>query len=113
MMRELKKVNKINLLEREAMIYDEYYIKNNSSYFERFKYNTKLSVSKTNMKKPSTSHLSCNLLVCQNYLKMTGKSFFKNTKKYILKTQKEIETLQQELAKTKLQMKRIRISIFR
>ena len=43
MMRELKKVNKINLLEREEMLYDEYHIKNDSSYFERFKYNTKLS----------------------------------------------------------------------
>ena len=39
------------------------------------------------------------------------KEFFKNTKKYILKTQKEIEFLQKELADNQPTDERIRISI--
>ena len=39
------------------------------------------------------------------------KEFFKNTKKYILETQKEIEVLQKELADNQPTDERIRISI--
>ena len=111
MMRELKKVNKINLLEREAMLYDEYYIKNNSSYFERFKYNTKLSVFKDEYEKAFNKSSKLQPFSLPKLSENDRKEFFKNTKKYILKTQKEIETLQQELANNQPTDERIRISI--
>ena len=111
MMRELKKVNKINLLEREAMLYDEYHIKNDSSYFERFKYNTKLSTFKDEYKKAFNKSSKLQPFSLPKLSENDRKEFFKNTKKYILKTQKEIETLQQELANNQPTDERIRISI--
>ena len=111
MMRELKKVNKINLLEREEMLYDEYYIKNDSSYFERFKYNTKLSVFKDEYEKAFNKSSKLQPFNLPKLSESDRKEFFKNTKKYILKTQKEIETLQKELADNQPADERIRISI--
>lgn len=111
MMRELKKVNKINLLEREAMLYDEYHIKNDSSYFERFKYNTKLSTFKDEYKKAFNKSSKLQPFSLPKLSENDRKEFFKNTKKYILKTQKEIETLQQELANNQPTDERIRVSI--
>lgn len=111
MMRELKKVNKINLLEREAMLYDEYYIKNDSSYFERFKYNTKLSVFKDEYEKAFNKSSKLQPFSLPKLSENDRKEFFKNTKKYILETQKEIEALQQELANNQPTDERIRVSI--
>lgn len=111
MMRELKKVNKINLLEREEMLYDEYHIKNDSSYFERFKYNTKLSTFKDEYKKAFNKSSKLQPFSLPKLSENDRKEFFKNTKKYILKTQKEIETLQQELANNQPTDERIRVSI--
>ena len=111
MMRELKKVNKINLLEREAMLYDEYHIKNDSSYFERFKYNTKLSVFKDEYEKTFNKSSKLQPFNLPKLSESDRKEFFKNTKKYILETQKEIETLQQELANNQPTDERIRVSI--
>lgn len=111
MMRELKKVNKINLLEREEMLYDEYHIKNDSSYFERFKYNTKLSTFKDEYKKALNKSSKLQPFSLPKLSENDRKEFFKNTKKYILKTQKEIETLQQELANNQPTDERIRVSI--
>lgn len=111
MMRELKKVNKINLLEREEMLYDEYHIKNDSSYFERFKYNTKLSTFKDEYKKAFNKSSKLQPFSLPKLSESDRKEFFKNTKKYILKTQKEIETLQQELANNQPTDERIRVSI--
>ena len=111
MMRELKKVNKINLLEREAMLYDEYYIKNDSSYFERFKYNTKLSVFKDEYEKAFNKSSKLQPFSLPKLSENDRKEFFKNTKKYILETQKEIEALQQELANNQPTDERIKVSI--
>lgn len=111
MMKELKKVNKINLLEREAMLYDEYYIKNDSSYFERFKYNTKLSVFKDEYEKAFNKSSKLQPFSLPKLSENDRKEFFKNTKKYILETQKEIEALQQELANNQPTDERIRVSI--
>lgn len=111
MMRELKKVNKINLLEREAMLYDEYHIKNDSSYFERFKYNTKLSTFKDEYKKAFNKSSKLQPFSLPKLSENDRKEFFKNTKKYILETQKEIEALQQELANNQPTDERIRVSI--
>ena len=111
MMRELKKVNKINLLEREEMLYDEYHIKNDSSYFERFKYNTKLSAFKDEYEKAFNKSSKLQPFNLPKLSESDRKEFFKNTKKYILKTQKEIETLQQELADNQPTDERIRVSI--
>lgn len=111
MMRELKKVNKINLLEREKMLYDEYHIKNDSSYFERFKYNTKLSAFKDEYEKAFNKSSKLQPFSLPKLSENDRKEFFKNTKKYILKTQKEIETLQQELANNQPTDERIRVSI--
>lgn len=111
MMRELKKVNKINLLKREEMLYDEYHIKNDSSYFERFKYNTKLSTFKDEYKKAFNKSSKLQPFSLPKLSENDRKEFFKNTKKYILKTQKEIETLQQELANNQPTDERIRVSI--
>ena len=111
MMRELKKVNKINLLEKEEMLYDEYHIKNDSSYFERFKYNTKLSTFKDEYKKAFNKSSKLQPFSLPKLSENDRKEFFKNTKKYILKTQKEIETLQQELANNQPTDERIRVSI--
>lgn len=111
MMRELKKVNKINLLEREEMLYDEYHIKNDSSYFERFKYNTKLSAFKDEYEKAFNKSSKLQPFNLPKLSESDRKEFFKNTKKYILKTQKEIETLQQELANNQPTDERIRVSI--
>lgn len=111
MMRELKKVNKINLLEREAMLYDEYYIKNDSSYFERFKYNIKLSVFKDEYEKAFNKSSKLQPFSLPKLSENDRKEFFKNTKKYILETQKEIEALQQELANNQPTDERIRVSI--
>ena len=111
MMRELKKVNKINLLEREEMLYDEYHIKNDSSYFERFKYNTKLSVFKDEYEKAFNKSSKLQPFSLPKLSENDRKEFFKNTKKYILETQKEIEALQQELANNQPTDERIRVSI--
>ncbi len=111
MMRELKKVNKINLLEREEMLYDEYHIKNDSSYFERFKYNTKLSVFKDEYEKAFNKSSKLQPFNLPKLSESDRKEFFKNTKKYILETQKEIEILQKELADNQPTDERIRISI--
>ena len=111
MMRELKKVNKINLLEREAILYDEYHIKSDSSYFERFKYNTKLSIFKDEYEKAFNKSSKLQPFSLPKLSENDRKEFFKNTKKYILKTQKEIETLQQELANNQPTDERIRVSI--
>ena len=111
MMRELKKVNKINLLEREAMLYDEYHIKNDSSYFERFKYNTKLSVFKDEYEKAFNKPSKLQPFNLPKLSESDRKEFFKNTKKYILETQKEIEALQKKLADNQPTDERIRISI--
>ena len=111
MMRELKKVNKINLLEREAMLYDEYHIKSDSSYFERFKYNTKLSVFKDEYEKAFNKSSKLQPFSLPKLSENDRKEFFKNTKKYILETQKEIEALQQELANNQPTDERIRVSI--
>lgn len=111
MMRELKKVNKINLLEREAMLYDEYHIKNDSSYFERFKYNTKLSAFKDEYEKAFNKSSKLQPFNFPKLPESDRKEFFKNTKKYILETQKEIETLQKKLADNQPTDERIRISI--
>ena len=111
MMRELKKVNKINLLEREEMLYDEYHIKNDSSYFERFKYNTKLSDFKAEYKKAFDRESKLQPFNLPKLSENDRKEFFKNTKKYILETQKEIEFLQKELADNQPTDERIRISI--
>lgn len=111
MMRELKKVNKINLLEREEMLYDEYHIKNDSSYFERFKYNTKLSVFKDEYEKAFNKSSKLQPFSLPKLSENDRKEFFKNTKKYILETQKEIEILQKELADNQPTDEIIRISI--
>lgn len=111
MMRELKKVNKINLLEREEMLYDEYHIKNDSSYFERFKYNTKLSAFKDEYEKAFNKSSKLQPFNLPKLSENDRKEFFKNTKKYILETQKEIEALQKELANNQPTDERIRISI--
>ena len=111
MMRELKKVNKINLLEREEMLYDEYHIKNDSSYFERFKYNTKLSVFKDEYEKAFNKSSKLQPFSLPKLSENDRKEFFKNTKKYILETQKEIEILQKKLADNQPTDERIRISI--
>ena len=111
MMRELKKVNKINLLEREAILYDEYHIKSDSSYFERFKYNTKLSIFKDEYEKAFNKSSKLQPFNLPKLSESDRKEFFKNTKKYILETQKEIETLQQELANNQPTDERIRVSI--
>ena len=111
MMRELKKVNKINLLEREAILYDEYHIKSDSSYFERFKYNTKLSIFKDEYEKAFNKSSKLQPFSLPKLSENDRKEFFKNTKKYILETQKEIEALQQELANNQPTDERIRISI--
>lgn len=111
MMRELKKVDKINLLEREAILYDEYHIKSDSSYFERFKYNTKLSIFKDEYEKAFNKSSKLQPFSLPKLSENDRKEFFKNTKKYILKTQKEIETLQQELANNQPTDERIRVSI--
>ena len=111
MMRELKKVNKINLLEREAMLYDEYHIKNDSSYFERFKYNTKLSVFKDEYEKTFNKSSKLQPFNLPKLSESDRKEFFKNTKKYILETQKEIEILQKKLADNQPTDEKIRVSI--
>ena len=111
MMRELKKVDKINLIEREAMLYDEYHIKNDSSYFERFKYNTKLSAFKDEYEKAFNKSSKLQPFNLPKLSENDRKEFFKNTKKYILETQKEIEALQQELANNQPTDERIRVSI--
>lgn len=111
MMRELKKVDKINLIEREAMLYDEYHIKNDSSYFERFKYNTKLSDFKDEYEKAFNKSSKLQPFNLPKLSESDRKEFFKNTKKYILETQKEIETLQKKLADNQPTDERIRISI--
>ena len=111
MLRELKKVDKINLLEREEMLYDEYYIKNASSYFERFKYNTKLSTFKDEYKKAFNRESKLQPFNLPKLSENDRKEFFKNTKKYILETQKEIEILQKKLADNQSTDERIRISI--
>lgn len=111
MMRELKKVNKINLLEREAMLYDEYHIKNDFSYFERFKYNTKLSVFKDEYEKTFNKSSKLQPFNLPKLSESDRKEFFKNTKKYILETQKEIEALQKKLADNQPTDERIRVSI--
>lgn len=111
MMRELKKVNKINLLEREEMLYDEYHIKSDSSYFERFKYNTKLSIFKDEYEKAFNKSSKLQPFSLPKLSENDRKEFFKNTKKYILETQKEIEALQKELANNQPTDERIRISI--
>lgn len=111
MMRELKKVNKINLLEREAILYDEYHIKSDSSYFERFKYNTKLSIFKDEYEKAFNKSSKLQPFNLPKLSENDRKEFFKNTKKYILETQKEIEALQKELANNQPTDERIRISI--
>lgn len=111
MMRELKKVNKINLLEREEMLYDEYHIKNDSSYFERFKYNTKLSDFKDEYEKAFNKSSKLQPFSLPKLSENDRKEFFKNTKKYILETQKEIEILQKKLADNQPTDERIRISI--
>lgn len=86
MMRELKKVNKINLLEREEMLYDEYHIKSDSSYFERFKYNTKLSIFKDEYEKAFNKSSKLQPFNLPKLSENDRKEFFKNTKKYILET---------------------------
>ena len=111
MMRELKKVNKINLLEREEILYDEYYIKNDSSYFERFKYNTKLSDFKDEYEKSFNKSSKLQPFSLPKLSENDRKEFFKNTKKYILETQKEIEFLQKELANNQPTDERIKVSI--
>lgn len=111
MMRELKKVNKINLLEREKMLYDEYHIKNDSSYFERFKYNTKLSAFKDEYEKTFNKSSKLQPFNLPKLSESDRKEFFKNTKKYILETQKEIEALQKKLANNQPTDERIRVSI--
>lgn len=111
MMRELKKVNKVNLLEREEMLYDEYHIKSDSSYFERFKYNTKLSDFKDEYEKAFNKSSKLQPFNLPKLSENDRKEFFKNTKKYILETQKEIEFLQKELADNQPTDERIRISI--
>lgn len=111
MMRELKKVNKVNLLEREEMLYDEYHIKNDSSYFERFKYNTKLSDFKDEYEKAFNKSSKLQPFSLPKLSENDRKEFFKNTKKYILETQKEIEILQKKLADNQPTDERIRISI--
>lgn len=111
MMRELKKVNKINLLEREEMLYDEYHIKNDSSYFERFKYNTKLSDFKDEYEKAFNKSSKLQPFSLPKLSENDRKEFFKNTKKYILETQKEIEFLQKELANNQPTDERIKVSI--
>ena len=111
MMRELKKVNKINLLEREEMLYDEYHIKSDSSYFERFKYNTKLSIFKDEYEKAFNKSSKLQPFNLPKLSESDRKEFFKNTKKYILETQKEIEILQKKLADNQPTDERIRISI--
>ena len=110
-MRELKKVNKINLLEREEMLYDEYHIKNDSSYFERFKYNTKLSTFKDEYEKAFNKSSRLQPFNLPKLSESDRKEFFKNTKKYILETQKEIEILQKKLADNQPTDERIRIYI--
>ena len=111
MMRELKKINKINLLEREEMLYDEYHIKSDSSYFERFKYNTKLSDFKDEYEKTFNKSSKLQPFSLPKLSENDRKEFFKNTKKYILETQKEIEILQKKLADNQPTDERIRISI--
>ncbi len=111
MMRELKKINKINLLEREEMLYDEYHIKSDSSYFERFKYNTKLSIFKDEYEKTFNKSSKLQPFSLPKLSENDRKEFFKNTKKYILETQKEIEILQKKLADNQPTDERIRISI--
>lgn len=111
MMKELKKVDKINLLEREEMLYDEYHIKSDSSYFERFKYNTKLSDFKDEYEKAFNKSSKLQPFSLPKLSENDRKEFFKNTKKYILETQKEIETLQKELANNQPTDERIRVSI--
>lgn len=111
MMRELKKVNKINLLEREAILYDEYHIKSDSSYFERFKYNTKLSIFKDEYEKAFNKSSKLQPFNLPKLSESDRKEFFKNTKKYILETQKEIEILQKKLADNQPTDERIRVSI--
>lgn len=111
MMRELKKVNKINLLEREAILYDEYHIKSDSSYFERFKYNTKLSIFKDEYEKAFNKSSKLQPFNLPKLAESDRKEFFKNTKKYILETQKEIEILQKKLADNQPTDERIRVSI--
>ena len=111
MMRELKKVDKINLLEREAVLYDEYHIKNDSSYFERFKYNAKLSAFKDEYEKAFNKSSKLQSFNLPKLSENDRKEFVKNTKKYILETQKEIETLQKKLADNQPTDERIRISI--
>ena len=111
MMRELKKVDKINLIEREAMLYDEYHIKNDSSYFERFKYNTKLSAFKDEYEKAFNKSSKLQPFNLPKLSESDRKEFFKNTKKYILETQKEIEALQKKLANNQPTDERIRVSI--
>ena len=111
MMRELKKVNKINLLEREAILYDEYHIKSDSSYFERFKYNTKLSIFKDEYEKAFNKSSKLQPFNLPKLSESDRKEFFKNTKKYILETQKEIEILQKKLANNQPTDERIRVSI--
>lgn len=111
MMRELKKVDKINLIEREAMLYDEYHIKSDSSYFERFKYNTKLSVFKDEYEKTFNKSSKLQPFNLPKLSESDRKEFFKNTKKYILETQKEIEALQKKLANNQPTDERIRVSI--
>lgn len=111
MMRELKKINKINLLEREEMLYDEYHIKSDSSYFERFKYNTKLSDFKDEYEKSFNKSSKLQPFSLPKLSENDRKEFFKNTKKYILETQKEIEILQKKLADNQPTDERIRISI--
>ena len=111
MMRELKKVDKINLIERETMLYDEYHIKSDSSYFEKFKYNTKLSAFKDEYKKAFNRESKLQPFNLPKLSESDKREFFKNTKKYILKTQKEIEILQKKLADNQPTDERIRISI--
>ena len=111
MMRELKKVNKINLLEREEMLYNEYHIKSDSSYFERFKYNTKLSDFKDEYEKAFNKSSKLQPFNLPKLSENDKKEFFKNTKKYILETQKEIEFLQKELANNQPTDERIKVSI--
>lgn len=111
MMRELKKVNKINLLEREAILYDEYHIKSDSSYFERFKYNTKLSIFKDEYEKAFNKSSKLQPFNLPKLSESDREEFFKNTKKYILETQKEIEILQKKLADNQPTDERIRVSI--
>ena len=111
MMRELKKVNKINLLEREEMLYNEYRIKSDSSYFERFKYNTKLSDFKDEYEKAFNKSSKLQPFNLPKLSENDKKEFFKNTKKYILETQKEIEFLQKELANNQPTDERIKVSI--